>query len=96
MSKKNEILLLKYVDMKVKLNARDNDGSTVLHAACIQSDSKIAEILMDKCDDLELKPYSKDNYGFTAFNWVGKAEQKTFTLLCLISEQALIGEQGSK
>ena len=63
--------LKKYAELGIKLNGKDAHGSPALHIACINGNTKIAQILLQKSVQLDINPNEKHKYlfGRTAFHW---------------------------
>ena len=60
--------LKKYAELGIKLNGKAANGATALHFACLNGNTKIAQILLQKSVQLDINPNEKDEYGWTAFH----------------------------
>ena len=62
------LLSKKYYELKINLNASDNDGLTGFHLSCKNGHSEIAEMIMNNSSKLEINLNIKDKRGQTAFH----------------------------
>ena len=63
--------LKKYAELDIKLTGKDANGDTALHYACINGNTKIAQILLQKSVQLDINPNEKETlHGWTAFHFV--------------------------
>ena len=56
------------LEFKIDLNAKNEDGATAFHLACMYGGSKIAERLIQKSIDFNINLNAKDNGGLTPFH----------------------------
>merc|ERR1711963_1212988 len=64
-SKVAEMLILKSVELNIKLNGKDYFGKTAFHLSCQNGHMKIAEMLIKKSVYLNIKLNDNDYFGKT-------------------------------
>ena len=62
-----EMVLMKYADLNLNLNAKDNNGETALHLACENGHFQLVKMLVKKSAELNLNLRLEVNNGKTAF-----------------------------
>ena len=69
-SKTSQMFLEKYAELKVELNAKNEDEfqDTIFHFACCYGHSKMVNLLLTESANLNINLNARNEYGHTAFH----------------------------
>ena len=71
------MVLIKYAELNLNLNAKDNNGKTGFHKACETNDSEIVEMLVRKSIKFNIDLNAKDKDGRTGLHYACFGGHKT-------------------
>ena len=62
-----EVIMKKYLELKIHLNRKCKWGNTSFHTACEVGCFKIVDVMIEQSESLEIDLKAKDNYSKTGY-----------------------------